>query len=103
MGYIDDISRPEVIRSTCPYFTGVENFSIKVENEGFRLENGKLILSKKGTGESFLYPNHWAKILAGSCESIATSYNECAQPAYKSNDCEDFKQCSDEYFLGSMK
>jgi hypothetical protein len=97
------IAKPAAIRTSCPTYTGTENYSVKVDKEGGRVENGKLILSRKGTGESFLYPYHWDKILAGSCESKASSYNECATTAYKSTDCKDFKQCTDEYFLGIKK
>jgi hypothetical protein len=97
------IASPDSVRTTCPSYNGVENYSVKVEKDGYRLENGSLILSKKGTGESFLYPNHWARIVAGSCSILVSSYNECATPAYKSLDCQDFKQCTDEYFLGTLK
>ena len=61
------------------------------------------VFKLKGTPElpSLLAPNHFKKILGGSCPGTADSYNECAEFAYKGPSCNVPSRCHDDkYYLG---
>lgn len=71
-------------REECPPFMSGERRAIGATENTTELNANGMIIRKQGRSPSLLSPNHFNRILAGSCERRAQDYNVCASWAYTS-------------------
>ena len=105
---IDEIKRrisQKQPRATCPdglKQLGAAEIGSSVDSKA---ENGLLILSTPGNGQSLLRRNQFAKTISGSCRGGVPEYEECASFAYMPGNhpaCVVPPSCYDDnYFLGN--
>lgn len=100
---IENIRKPKRV-SKCPSGTKPLGVSSNKKVSVPTLQNNVLTITSDPMLPSLLQPNHFFKILEGTCPGKSSGYQECADFAYKNNrnaPCNVPEKCRDDkYYLG---
>ncbi len=101
---IENIKNPKRL-SNCPTGTKLIGASAAKKVNTPSLQNNVLTFTSDPQLPSLLQPNHFFKILEGTCAGKSSGYQECADFAYKNNrssSCNIPEKCRDDsYYLGA--
>lgn len=90
------------VKSNCPNQAPYISADRGDNKTGATLNKNVLTLISQPTLPSLLQPNHFNKILEGTCAGKSEGYQQCAEHAYKGEPCNVPAKClDDKYYLGS--